>query len=74
MNWPTLEHPRLAVITVIGVGLVVAGLGLLVADVTSLLDPGAAPFQVAVIGAIVTLIGLTGFVSMWVFERRERKL
>lgn len=65
------RYPRVTAITVAGTLLVaVAGI-LWVADVFGLLEVGRMPVRIGIVGAVVALFGLAGYLSMWVFDTRH---
>lgn len=60
-------HPRLLLLVLVGAGLVVVGLLLwLLAPTLGLGDTGA---RIAILGALVFVLGASGYVAFAVFER-----
>lgn len=66
-----VAHPRLALVVLVGGAVGVAGLLLWLAAGDALAVFG---FRVAIVGYVVALVGLSGYVSVSVFERREDRL
>lgn len=64
-------RPRLALVIFAGVATGIAGMGLWVAATDSLAVLG---FRAAVLGYVVALFGVSGYASMEVFERRDRRM
>ncbi len=64
------RYPRVLAIAVVGI-LLVAGAGLLaIAESSGLLELDRLPIQLGFLGAIITLFGFSGYLSMWVFDTR----
>lgn len=59
-------HPRLAAVTAVGLALLVAG------GIVWLAGGQTAGFRLAILGYLVALASVAGYVAVTVFERRDR--
>lgn len=66
-----VARPRLAALALVGVAVGVAGLLVWLAAADALAALG---LRAAIVGYVVALLGLSGYVSVRVFDRREERL